>query len=70
MICGAHIKYYDPKKLKSDKDIEDVFGIRKLKISFGNSTKEGFLCYSCLGRIFANEIFERASSWGCDRAIQ
>jgi hypothetical protein len=61
IICGAHIKYYDPKKLKSDKDIENAFGIRKLKISFGNSAKEGFLCYSCLGKIFANEIFERAN---------
>lgn len=61
IICGGHVKYYDPEKLKNDEDIEKAFGIKRMKISLKNIEKEGFVCYTCLGKILANEILDRAS---------
>lgn len=61
MICGGHVKYYDPDKLKTDEEIERVLKIRKIKVSFGDKEKEGFVCYACLGKIFVDEVLKGAS---------
>lgn len=61
MLCGGHVKYYDPSKLKTDEEIEESLKIRKLKIFFENRKKEGFVCYTCLGKIFAEEVLKEAS---------
>jgi hypothetical protein len=61
MICGGHVKYYDPEKLKTDEEIQEVLGIRKIKVNFEGRQKEGFVCYACLGKIFADEVLKGAS---------
>jgi len=61
MICGGHVKYYDLKKLKSEEEIQEVLGIMKIKVNFEDRQKEGFVCYACLGKIFANEVLRGTS---------